>query len=385
MFFIFADAAENRLLEVPNEELTISSIHRSRIRIITIELVLFTIFLLVRVNFSVEIAVCITGQTTRFLPRLITPLFTGNKDYRFSLFYNLQPSKTISYATLPHLKYDPSPYSFLSLEQLKANITSLYSGLGNVFIKSFDFTPKKSGGHDEWKIFLGTQKHLDIISQYSYMQDCVLEMYYKIDLCGKKVEEYSKSTGHIFDFVIQTREDVMFFKEMTLGNLTAKIKDTIYSSNSASCDILSKQCLAWGGLNMRFYITSGKKGLQFLSSRISYYKNLITEKRSIDHEEIHRRHMHARNLSRMNPSARMSILRTFIDDIRRDTHITNSEQFDLHHARNLSLEPCFIPVDQYPVTAARHTSNGDFCFIKLEVLDCVPQGYKEFVESRQCS
>ena len=372
------------LVEISNEKLTLNRWQKIRVRC-TIQLAIVIFFVLMRKDFSVEIAICITGQTTRFLPRLIIPLFTANKDYQFSLFYNLQPSKALSYATHPHLKYDPSPYSFMSLEQLEANITSLYRDFRNVSIKSFVFTPQKNGGQEEWKSFFGTEKHLDIISQYSYMQESVLEMYYKIDLCGKKVEDYTRSTGNVFDFVIQTREDVIFFKEMELGNLIGKIKDTSYSSSSASCDILSKQCLSWGGLNMRFYITNGKKGLQFFSSRISFYKDLITEKRGIDHEEIHRQHMLARNLSLMNPSARMSAMRGFMDDMRRKRHITNPEQFDLQHAQNLSLEPCFIPVDQYPVTVARHTFNEDFCFIKLEILNCVPKGYEAFAESRQCT
>ena len=341
-------------------------------------------FVSLKISSSVEIAVCITGQTTRLLPRLIIPLFVANRNYHFNLFYNLQPSKTLSYATHPHLKYEPSPYSFLSFEQLKSNITSLYSEFDNVLIKSFIFTPQMSGGHEDWKKYLGTEKQLDVISQYSYMQDSVLEMYYKIHLCGTAVEEYSNSTGNVFDFVIQAREDVVFFKDFHLENVTNKIRDTAYASSSASCDILSKQCLAWGGLNMRFYITNGKKGLKFLSSRISFYKQLITEKHVIDHEKMHRRHMHAQNLSLMNPTARMSFMTALMDDMRRERHISNPEQFDLQHAQNLSLEPCFIPVEQYPVAAARHTSNENYCFIKLEILNCVPRGYEAFVESREC-
>lgn len=99
---------------------------------------------------------------------------------------------------------------------------------------------------------------------------------------------------------------------------------------------------------MRFQVLRRQHGLRFLQSRFEYYHFMQTE----------------------------------------DLSVHNPEEMELNQARwlGLSLEECALPIEQLPVTAARHTTDGDFCFIDLELSDdCVPQAQRAFAQAHMCA
>lgn len=57
-----------------------------------------------------NIAVCISGQPSRFLPKLLMPFFEKNPDFKFDLFYNFQNSSDIIFSIDYKKTSSPTPY-----------------------------------------------------------------------------------------------------------------------------------------------------------------------------------------------------------------------------------------------------------------------------------
>eukprot|EP01033_Poteriospumella_lacustris_P015731 gene15731-11258_t len=49
------------------------------------------------------------------------------------------------------------------------------------------------------------------------------------------------------------------------------------------------------------------------------------------------------------------------------------------------LRACDVPVDLFPVTAARNLPGGKYCFISFEIMhECIPQGMHEEINALDC-
>ena len=149
-------------------------------------------------------------------------------------------------------------------------------------------------------------------------------MYNHQQLCATKIFELeNQQNGRPFDYVISTREDVIFLSKMLLQPLL---------DSGHNCDVFAKGCLHWGGINMRLQVYRRKPGLDMLLNRIHYYSVL-----------------YSRGSSKKNP-----------------------EQFESFMAYDLGLNVCQRPPNAVPVAVARHTKNGSYCTITKELLGCVP-------------
>ena len=163
-------------------------------------------------------------------------------------------------------------------------------------------------------------------------------------LCSDSIKRYKETFQKSFDYIISTREDIIVLKEMNLTDLLSKVQNSKLSRGLSNCDLLSKDCLSWGGINIRFWILSEQNGLNFLSSKITFYKELIRQRRKI----------------------------------------FNPEQYDAHHKNVLGLNHCGISINDFPVTAARHTFGGNYCFIDAEIDGCKPNGLEHIINSKMC-
>ena len=224
---------------------------------------------------------------------------------------------------------------------MKLAIKNTYKNLSNVDIKIVEFTNAKN--RKQWAKYL-KYSPLDIIYQFPSIQENILNMYEKISLCGESIVKYKKISRKSFDYIINTREDLIVLKDMDLKKLLPNIRNTKLSSTRSKCDLLSKGCLEWGGINTKFWILSERNGINFMTSIISWYKRLIRIRRKI----------------------------------------YNPETFDLVHLKYLGLKYCGISVDGFPVTAARHTFDGNYCLRHIEYSDCIPRGMKKYVKSIDC-
>lgn len=299
---------------------------------------IFSLLLLLNLVKATEIAVCISGQPSRFMPKLLAPLFEKNEQYNFKLFYKFENSSILKYSTDPSKRFDPSQYIHKNEEELKSAISEVYAVLPNVLVEGVTLVNPKT--RKQWIEEL-KYPALNTIWQYAYIQENILNMYEKIKLCGETLREYESEKGMKFDYVISTREDIILMKDMDLDKLIPKIRK---SATDPGCDILAKNCLTWKGINLRFWILSGTNGIEFLSSKIKYYKSLISSRRKI----------------------------------------YNPESYDLAHLTSLNFVHCGISVNDFPVTAARHTYDGNYCFIDAEISNCIPSGLERIINSKRC-
>ena len=113
-------------------------------------------------GYDFNIAVCITGQPSRFLPKF---LFESNLDIKFDLFYNFQQLTELIYSTDSFKSYDPSPYAnFTTSTELENNIKKVYESMINVEVVNVQFTIPKT--RKEWEKYFNYPA-LDKIYQYT--------------------------------------------------------------------------------------------------------------------------------------------------------------------------------------------------------------------------
>ena len=277
-----------------------------------------------------KIAICITGMPARFQPRLLSTLFEDNPDISFNLFYRFQDDSSLLYTTEPRNKYQPSIFASYDKETLEVKVKELYKKFEHVDVSSIKYTTPKT--RDQWLKEVGS---FEPIVQYIHLQERILNMFEKADHCAQDVRDYQAKNGISFDYIIHTREDMFFFQKVDLKALIAKYSD---------CDWIGKDCLSWGGLSMRFAVMKPEKGLDFVGSKIAFFKQM----------------------GRNNSTAH------------------NPEIFDIRIAESLQMKTCAVPVDEVPATGARHTWNGAFCFIWAETLGCIPKGQEQFAYRHRC-
>ncbi len=113
------------------------------------------------------------------------------------------------------------------------------------------------------------------------------------------------------------------------------------------CQFLSKDCLKWSGVNIRFELYDRLTGLAILQSRISYYKYLWVKNRQL----------------------------------------WNPEDFDLSQVSNLHANMCEVNSIVLPLTVSRLQKN-EYCFEKDEIFhqqdNCYPLDYHDFIYSHWC-
>ena len=77
---------------------------------------------------------------------------------------------------------------------------------------------------------------------------------------------------NVNDYVVNTREDIYFFC------ITFSLYDLIQRTEKLGCDLVTKGCLEWGGLNMRFHLLNRKTATQYMKSSLSLYGKLLKKK-----------------------------------------------------------------------------------------------------------
>eukprot|EP01039_Chlorochromonas_danica_P005634 gene5634-6212_t len=293
-----------------------------------------------------KVAVCICGQLGRLI--LDSPfknLFQPNPFVNFTLFYHLQ--RSYIHNTGCHMT--PSPYANYGKKALRRELEEVFLPASpHVSIGNISFNNHHS--YEEWKSFMNMsnlnaiyQKHLQPF------QHLILEMYkHQVD-CANDIISHEHSSSSRFDFVILMREDLYFFFPMHLQTVLLRMKATsrkekdfpfqqasqIYSSelfrkilgdqslmaasntfppnSPGRCHMMSKNCLKWGGINIRFELFSRVVGISLLHTRLSFYKFLEETK---------------------NP-------------------ILNPEYFDIGHAQVMKWSSCEANVHEIPLAATR--------------------------------
>jgi hypothetical protein len=326
-----------------------------------------------------KIALCVSGQSFRWQPQhLFYDFIIANLEdqhntkysYQFYFFFNIQISKNASdkaslvFNTDLSNTFAPSPISLLSFNETSSFLADLFTSstpTNNEKVHLASLTFRTALSQEELLQIIKVPL-LDRITQYINVQTTLLNMYYHQVQCISQIINYEKNHQFKFDYIISTREDVYFFRPILLSSILPNLRSDLSNYNSikpknaeisitpfgntndGNCDIIYKKCLNFWGFNMRFYILSRSVAIQFLGNRFSYYRYLSSINRTIE----------------------------------------NPERFELTMASALRLIGCPYSVEDYPVTAARHYYEYQYCFIWFEVDRCVPAAYQTFVKDRMC-
>ena len=252
------------------------------------------------------VALCVTGMQSRLMPtNLVTNLVAPNPMYSFDVLYVLDTEKELYYSSMTAWTYEPSPMAKLGHSELQLALESI-PGPHRVHVL-------KADGHQTaefWRSRLRCPK-LDTIAQHTRIQDRVLSMYANQVTCAAGIGILESLRGQRYDYIVSAREDTFLFHALHLSQVL-----------TPDCDLTFKAVLSYGGVNMRLQVMRREKGLPFLAGRLNFYQHLCD----------------------------------------RGIGANNTEIFEKKQAQHLGMKLCALPVSQFPASAARHVSNGSFCF-----------------------
>jgi hypothetical protein len=324
-----------------------------------------------------SIAVCISGMPERLQPwHAFQHLVAANADkFRFHVIFAIGEHTRLMYSSRPDATFSSTRYAAYNttsrlteelqkegrrfgLEFFETTTSSISSdNTRNAPILSvLPFIPDVK--EDVWLQAFDVS-NLDRISQYvdDDAQVNILNMYNHQVECAKYIERLEEEDEEMggggaqqFDWIISTREDAHYFYDMDLEGLLQKSDD--------DCDLITKDCLDFEGINMRFQLLRGKIGLEFLKSRLDVYKGMYKNNKNGNGNE----------------------------DKDEDGGVTirNPEIFEDRQAGHAGMKICKRSVSAVPVNVGRHTTDGGFCFLPFEVEGCVPPEAVRYVDRKRC-
>lgn len=293
---------------------------------------------------SQHIAVCVGGQVGRLIPDyFVDGLVLANPSYQFHFFFNLYNSAVIY--TTKSIPVDTVYQNMTKNEIVSSLRTMLTSPNSDVEVIALNRLMTKS----EWERRLNMDD-FGLFQQFRKTGHIMLNMYQHHEDCARQIVQIENSKAMKMSYIISTREDIFFFKPLEISRLVRKYV------KGQSCDILTKGCLDFGGLNMR---------LQFMERK--------SDNKSLNYmRKIH----HFVSLSK-----------------ERSLKFLNPEAFEYHLAEKInSWKVCKISVEEYPVTAVRLSYvNRSACFVHQELKEfggtsppCVPQSHMDFAIMNIC-
>lgn len=300
--------------------------------------------LAVQTSSSYHVAVCVSGQLARWFPQHLSKgLITANPDIQFSIFTNIQYHTRKSpwiYNTDGHLAFQPTNLSSMPHAEVLDHVHALYDKPNSKLV-SMTFIPPDAPS--EWLSIL--HNNLDRIQQYKDAQASILNMYHHQELCMEQLDRFERFHNRTVDFVLSTREDIFYFRPLNLSYLLA-MTTAEGAGGKSSCSLITKECLSWGGLHMRWQLLTRAGSEDFFNKRLAFYQ-----------------HLHASGRTVYNP-----------------------ESFEAAQAKHYNLTVCELYVQDIPNVVVRHVRDGKVCFLKPEVIDnCVPQSNASWVSRHMCS
>lgn len=328
-----------------------------------------------------RIAVCISGQISRWIPDFFySGMIQANPEHLFSLFINLQfhtsTNITSVFTTKSQINFQPTPVSELPFSDMLQFVHDLYT-TNHSQIVVLDIIPPKT--LIEWKKSM--KLSLDRIFLYSKKQHAILNLYFHQRRCFDQIKLHEEIQQQAFDYVINTREDIYFFRPIKLDplfpshhfsvddltsirrqrDIALPTNFTQHSPHHRYCDIVVKDCLSWNGTNMRWQLFSAQQSAMILQKRMNYYRSLYKTK----------------------------------------TTFRNPEIFELNQFRHFGLNVCEYSIETIPVAAIRflgrnktlpvtvpsiEEDESQTCFIPQEIgMNCIPVALSNLVKKRNCN
>ena len=306
---------------------------------------LFVVLSFVTVSNTMKIAICVTGQKGRLhLDHLQESVLEVNarsaSPLELNLFIFLQTGVTI-FNTMNNTKSE-SRFDTMSDMEVEKEINRTWGKVPYVevtevkfhhFIEMHEFTK-----------MMNQEQSLDIFNHFNGSTTVnILNMYKHHERCADSVLEKEASSSNIkYEYVVNTREDIYFF------GLPVSLNDLTETARRHRCDFVSKGCLEWHGLNMRFHLMRAKVGLAYMKSSLHLYKQAIEKK----------------------------------------NEFWNPEMFELYKAQKMRLNLCRTSANVLPVTAIRYGSSHNIsskipvnpiCLSPIEISrHCVPDSFASY-------
>lgn len=327
-----------------------------------------------------RIAVCVSGQIFRWIPNYFySGVIQANPNHFFSLFINLQfhtsADLTSVFTTKSSINFQPTPVNKMPYSDMLQYVHRLFH-TNHSQIVVLDVVPPKT--LFEWKETL--KLSLDRIYLYAKKQHAILNLYFHQRRCFDQILLREEMQQVKFDYVINTREDIYYFRPIILDpifpshrfsfdNLTSPGRDkemavptvfTQHSPHHRCCDIVTKDCLNWNGTNMRWQLFSRDDLAMVLQKRFHYYRQLY----------------------------------------RTQTTVRNPEIFELNQYKHYRLNICEYSIETIPVAAIRFLGRSNrsetvpsieedetqTCFIPQEIgMRCLPASLSSLVRKRNCN
>lgn len=309
-----------------------------------------------------QVAVCIGGQLPRLQPQLLSPLFTANTQFHFTLFYSLQYSVESTKAKFwsdDQFVFDPSQVGKLNRDKVEQALRSIYKPHENVDIASVQFGLGLSAQQWSERYFNGSA--LSAIQLPVAVPEIVLNMLSKQTDCVEQIMEHEQKLQTKFDYVIWGREDLHFYKPFDLHNLTSYLQPAPHSADNVTsadglitkrshphqpCQLLIRNCLTHGGLSLRGYIWTRDIAVPTMLYRMDFYRYLL----------------------------------------RRNERVITVEAFEQSLMLHRNISVCSVNKDYFATVAVRHTVNGGFCIPPLETNKrCFVTGMESYVNKHKCN
>lgn len=293
-----------------------------------------------------QIAVCVCGQIGRWQPQFLLDglILPNNHAFDFHIFFILQVNNGTTHAV-----HSTGDKMFASSKLASFSSDHVIRYIHHMFNSSkVDLHYVHRHTHEYWKSIFH-RKSINVFVQYNMKPDSpvvnnILNMYHHHTVCAERVKEVENKSSTIFDNIILTREDVYFFNLVNLTALSPMLKGSSGREGGGGCDLLVKNCLAFGGYNLRFYLFTREAGLTFLSTRLTF---IMT--------------MHDRQMKVANP-----------------------EVMERLQASNFDLTGCAVPFQELSVTAVRHVIEDSYCFYDFEVKGCHEKKDQQLVLASRC-
>lgn len=299
-----------------------------------------------------KIAICIGGQTSRLQPSLMVDglLRPNEGKFRFDFYYNLQVppegQEHIIYNTDPHVTFEPSSYGKMNRSELVTNLwkvmESNYSAVINVSFH--ELVPLDVVEHS-----MGLPLHLFEVEAMKSptVQATILNMYLHQMRCMNQIVDQESERGFVYDYVISTREDIIFMRPMNLTHVISMLDEGLNHSTIHSerkCHMVMKECANFFGFNQRMFIYDRYTANITLSNRWNFFQQLLLK----------------------------------------NVTLKNTEVFEKKMAEHYHLRACPIFIDHFAVTAVRPVRNDLYCFPFWEIFKCLPSNSLRVIHRQRC-
>lgn len=304
-----------------------------------------------------RVAICIGGQQSRMQPRLLRDglLWTNDDDFYFDLFYNLQISSSsnreeVIFNTDPEVTFNSSTFGKMNasavVERLYSLIHHPYSSHSKIVSVQFH----KLLSLAEVESIIGYNLTLFEVEAMKsrQVQSTILNMYLHQMRCIEQINQYEQKYQFTYDYVISTREDVIFMRPMNLTYvltiLDAPGYDAVTKQPRRKCHMVMKECASFFGYNQRMFVYDRQTANVTLTNRWNYFKYLLSQ----------------------------------------NVVLMNTEVFELEMAKYYQFRGCPIFIDYFAVTAVRPVDGEIYCFPYWEILNCLPSNPSRKITRNKC-